>query len=138
VGLQPVRLAVGWWLRIEADLGTPLVLASTGAPELPPMGGRNLVLVLGETAALVLLVVLLGRGFRDAAPPPVPAASGRIARALWRAGGPLRRGPLARPAAAISGARRRGLDLGAVLVLEVAAGVLAARIVTVAASSGFL
>jgi len=139
VGVQPVRLAVGWWLRIEADLGTPLVLASTGAPGLPAMGGRNLVLVLGEAAALVAVVILLGRGFRDASAPHVPVATGRLAEAVRGAGARLTtRGPMARPAAAAAAAWRRGLDLGVVLALELAAGILAARVVAEAAASGFL
>lgn len=139
VGVQPVRLAVGWWLRIEADLGTPLVLDATGAPRLPAMGGRNLILIIGEAAALVAVVVLLGRGFRDASAPHVPAASARLGEPTRGAGlGPATRGSLARPAAAVAVARRRGLDLGLVLVLELAAGILAARVVAEAAASGFL
>ncbi|MGH2737833.1 MAG: hypothetical protein ACRDHH_03390, partial [Actinomycetota bacterium] len=139
VGVQPVRLAVGWWLRIEADLGTPLVLAATGAPELPAMGGRNLVLVLGEAAALVAAMILLGRGLRDASAPQVPAATGRLAEGVRGAGIRLTtRGPMARPAAAVAGAWRRGLDLGVVMALEFAAGILAARVVAEAAASGFL
>jgi hypothetical protein len=139
VGVQPVRLAVGWWLRVEADLGTPLVLAATGSPELPAIGGRNLVLVLGEAAALVAAVVLLGRGFRDASAPYVPTASGRLGEAFRGAAVRLTTGgPMARPAAAMASARRLGLDLGVVLALELAAGILAARVVAEAAASGFL
>jgi hypothetical protein len=138
VGLQPVRLAVGWWVRIEADLGTPLVLAATGAPELPAMGGRNLAIVLGEAALLVVAVSALGRGFRDASAPHVPAVSGRFGEALRGLGARFTRGPLTRPAAALGAARRKGLDLGVVLVLELAAGALAAWVVLEAAGSGFL
>ncbi|MGH2767020.1 MAG: hypothetical protein ACRDKA_14100 [Actinomycetota bacterium] len=135
VGLQPVRLAVGWWVRVEEELGTPMVLAATGAPDLPALGGLNLALVLAEVAAIVGLVILLGRGFRDAAAPFVPAASGRLADGVRRG---LGRGPMARPAALLAGARRRGLDLGLLLALELTTGVLAARAVIVAADSGFL
>jgi hypothetical protein len=45
---------------------------------------------------------------------------------------------MARPAAAMASARRLGLDLGVVLALELAAGILAARVVAEAAASGFL
>jgi hypothetical protein len=139
VGVQPVRLAVGWWLRIEADLGTPLVLLATGAPDLPAMGGRNLVLILGEAAALVAAVVMLGRGLRDASAPHVPAASGRLGETVRDAAVRLAtRGPVARPAAVVAAARRKGLDLGLVLALEIAAGMLAARLVAEAAATGFL
>jgi len=142
VGLQPVRLGVGWWLRVEAELAVPVVLPSTGAPDLPPLGGLNLALVVGEAAALVVLVALLGRGFRDARAPYVPATSGRLAEAvrpaLGRAGALVSRGPVARPASALARARTRGLDLGLVLALEIAALVLAGRVVAVAAGSGFL
>jgi hypothetical protein len=139
VGLQPVRLAVGWWLRIEAGLGTPIVLAATGSPELPAMGGRNLALVVGEAAALVAAVILLGRGFRDASAPHVPAASGRLGAAVRGAGALLAsRGLVARPAAAVAAAWRRGLDVGLLLALELAAGILVALVVAEAAASGFL
>lgn len=137
-GIQPVRLAVGWWARVEADLGTPLVLAATGAPDLPAVGGRNLAVVLGEAVLLVSAIVVLGRGFRDASAPHVPAVSGRLEQAVRAAGVRLAGSPLARPAAAVGAARRRGLDLGVVLLLELAAAVLAAWIVMDAAGSGFL
>lgn len=138
VGLQPVRLALGWWVRVEADLGTPLVLAAAGAPGLPAMGGRNLAVVLGEAALLVAAVVLLGRGFRDASAPHVPAVSGRLGEALRAAGPRLTRGPLSRPAAVLGTAWGKGLDLGVVVVLELAAAALVAWVVVEAAASGFL
>lgn len=139
VGLQPVRLAVGWWLRIEAELDTPLVLGATGSPELPAMGGRNLLLIIGEAAALVAAVILLGRGFRDDSAPHVPSASGRFGATLRGAAGRVAtRGPLARPAAAAAAAWRKGLDLGLVLALELATAILAARVVAEAAATGFL
>jgi hypothetical protein len=135
-GVQPVRLGVGWWLRIETELRAPVVLAASGAPDLPPLGGLNLLLVVGEAVALVAVLVLVGRGFRDARAPSL-AASSVLPEALLRAAARARR-PLARPGSLVAAARKRGLDLGIVLLLVGAVAVLAARIVLVAARSGFL
>jgi hypothetical protein len=128
VGLQPVRLAVGWWVRIEADLSTPVVLAATGAPELPVLGGRNLAVIVGEAALLVAAVLALGRGLRDESPPYVSTARASPRAPLERVGGRL-------PGAAVW---RNGLDLGVLVALELAAVVLVAVVVAEAAGSGFL
>jgi hypothetical protein len=72
VGSQPIRLGVGWWLRIEAALGLPTVLPSGGAPGLPPVDGRTLALALGPPIFLVLAIVGLGRGVRRTTPGFVP------------------------------------------------------------------
>jgi hypothetical protein len=134
VGLQPVRLALGWWVRIEADLGTPVVLAVTGAPQLPVLGGRNLALIVGEAALLVAAVIALGRGLRDESSPYVPTVPSGFRTALARAAARLPRRPLSRPVAAW----RKGLDLGVLVALELAALALAVVVVAEAASSGFL
>ena len=63
-GAQPVRLGIGWWLRIEEALRLPAVLPASGAPALPPVGGVDLVLALAPAALLVALVVAVGRGVR--------------------------------------------------------------------------
>lgn len=141
-GLQPVRLAVGWWVRIEADLGTPFVLAASGAPRLPVMGNRNLAVVIGEAMLLVGAVIALGRGLRDDSAPYVPVASARLGESIRGAvrgvGARVPLGPLVRPVAGLAGAWGKGLGLGVVLALELAAAVLAAVIVAEAAASGFL
>ncbi len=138
VGLQPVRLAVGWWLRIESELGTPVVLAASGAPELPVLGGRNLALIVGEAALLVAAVVALGRGLRDESSPYAPTAPRGLRAALDRAAARLPRGPLARPVAAGIATWRKGLDLGVLAALELAAVALVVVVVAEAAASGFL
>jgi hypothetical protein len=138
VGLQPVRLAVGWWLRIESELGTPVVLAASGAPELPVLGGRNLALIVGEAALLVAAVVALGRGLRDESSPYAPTAPRGLRAALDRAAARLPRGPLARPVGAGIATWRKGLDLGVLAALELAAVALVVVVVAEAAGSGFL
>ena len=138
VGLQPVRLAVGWWLRIESELGTPVVLAASGAPELPVLGGRNLALIVGEAALLAAAVVALGRGLRDESSPYVPTAPRGLRAAPGRAAARLPRGPLARPVAAGIATWRKGLDLGVLAALELAAVALVVVVVAEAAGSGFL
>lgn len=129
MGLQPVRLGIGWWLRIERDLGVAEVLAASGAPSLPPVGGLNLALVLTEALLLVGVVVALGRGFRQAGPPfvpipwPRPAVLSRLGSGLY----PVR-----------DRLTRAGVGLSTALLLEVAALGLAARLVLVTARAGFL
>jgi hypothetical protein len=131
MGLQPVRLGIGWWLRIERELGAPVVLGASGAPDLPPVGGLNLAVVVAEAALLVGLVVLLGRGFRD--------ARGAFVSLPVRGRPP---GPLARVAAAARPVRDRlqrvGAGVAAAALLEAGAVILAARLVFLAARSGFL
>jgi hypothetical protein len=131
IGLQPVRLGIGWWLRIERELRVPVVLEASGAPSLPPVGGLNLAVVLTQAVLLVGVVVLLGRGFRDARGPFVPL--------------PIRTGTppvLAKLAAATHPVRDRlkrfQVGVAAAAVLEAGAVVLAARLVLLAAGSGFL
>jgi hypothetical protein len=131
MGLQPVRLGIGWWLRIERELGAPVVLGASGAPDLPPVGGLNLAVVLAEAALVVGLVVLLGRGFRDARGAFVPLpVRGRIP------------GPMARVAAAgrpvLDRLQRVGAGVAAAALLEAGAVILAVRLVFLAARSGFL
>jgi hypothetical protein len=138
VGLQPVRLAVGWWVRIESVLGTPVVLAATGAPELPVLGGRNLAVIVGEAALLVAAVIALGRGFRDEAPPYAPGTPVRLQAALEGAWARLPLGRQSGWVATGAAAWRKGLDLGVLAALELAAVVLVAVVVAEAAASGFL
>ena len=86
-GAQPLRLGVGWLLRVERELGLPEVLPSAGAPALPPMGGVDLVWAALPAVVIAAAVVVLGRGVRDPAtehdplvtlpPPVVPPWAGR-------------------------------------------------------------
>jgi hypothetical protein len=130
MGVLPVRLGIGWWLRIERDLGTRNVLPASGAPTLPPIGGRNLLLLLGGAVLAVGAVVALAGGFRDRLVPAdvgvPPTARGPVRRAVARLGPPTER------------LRRAGVGVAAAAVLEAAALILAVRLVFLAARSGFL
>lgn len=64
MGAQPLRLGIGWWIRVEEAMTLPTVLPSAGGPTLPAVGGQNLVLALAPGLLLVLLVVGAGRGVR--------------------------------------------------------------------------
>jgi hypothetical protein len=129
MGLQPVRLGIGWWLRIERDLAVPEVLAASGAPDLPPSGGLNLAVVLAEAVLLVGAVVLLGRGIRDVRAPfvaigwPRPAPFVRIARTFRSVEDRL---------------GRRHVGLLAAAVVEAVAIGLVVRLVVVTSRAGFL
>jgi hypothetical protein len=129
MGLQPVRLGIGWWLRIERELAVPEVLAASGAPDLPPVGGLNLAVVLAEAVLLIGAVVLLGRGFRDVRTSfvaigwPRPAPFVRVARTV-------------RSVEERLGKRRVGLIAAA--VVEAAAIGVAVRLVVVTSQVGFL
>jgi multicomponent Na+:H+ antiporter subunit D len=130
-GLLPVRLGIGWWLRIERDLGAPLVLTASGPPELPAVGGLNLALILAEGAILAGAVLVLARGFRRApAPAAVTTPAVRRPARFGRWGGAVR------PAA--ERLTRVGAGLAAAVLLEAAALVLAGRLVLLAARGGFL
>jgi hypothetical protein len=63
-GAQPVRLGIGWWLRVEDALDLPTVVPAAGGPTLPPVGGLNLALAIAPAVILVGLVVGAGRGLR--------------------------------------------------------------------------
>jgi Proton-conducting membrane transporter len=132
MGLQPVRLGIGWWLRIERQLAVPEVLAASGAPDLPPVGGLNLAVVLAEAVLLVGAVVVLGRGFRDVRTPfvaisrPRPGPFVRVDRTVRSVKDRLGR----------LGTRRVG-PIAAAVVEAVAIG-LAVRLVVVTSQAGFL
>ena len=66
VGSVPVRVGGGWWARVEDALNAPLVLSFAGATSLPPVAGEVLLSAFAAAAIPIALVVLLGRGFRDA------------------------------------------------------------------------
>jgi hypothetical protein len=66
IGSLPVRVGGGWWLRVEDGLNAPRLLSFVGAPSLPPVGGKVLLASAVAAAIPIALVILLGRGFRDA------------------------------------------------------------------------
>ena len=138
IGTQPVRLGIGWWLRVEGELAAATLLPSAGTPSLPPLGGSHLLLAAAPALGLVALLVALGRGVRAAEPsfapliprPPRRGAAGRPAAVPGRSVDAVRRLSAAATEAAAG--------FGVALVLEVAALVLAARLVLLGAQTGFL
>jgi hypothetical protein len=66
MGSFPVRVGGGWWIRVEEGLGAPRLLSFAGAPGLPPMDGKVLLAAATAVVVPIALVILLGRGFRDA------------------------------------------------------------------------
>ena len=141
-GTQPIRVAIGWWVRVETALGLPEVLPSAGAPGLPAVGGSRLMLALAPSLLLVVLVVALGRGVRDPGTGFVslrptegaPTHLGGRARALG-----VTLSSAARPAVELlDRLRSTGVGFGVAALLEVAALLLAGRIVVLAARAGYL
>lgn len=125
IGTQPVRLGIGWWLRVEAELGTPRVLPTVGAPDLPAIGGMNLLLGLAPAVILVAAVIVLARGFREAHGPFVPVVAKPIVLPV--------------PVMPVVGRMRKaGVGVVVTAVLGVASIGLAARLVILAGQGGFL
>ena len=141
VGTQPIRIAIGWWVRVETELGLPEVLPTAGPPGLPAIGGMNLLLMLAPGLLLVAAVIGVGRGVRDVAPAFVPSASElkqpelvrRVNKTLTPVSKSLR--PLKEYAAR---ARALGAGFGIAAALELAAFLMVGRIVLLAARAGFL
>jgi len=139
VGAQPVRVGIGWWIRVETALGLPEVLPTAGAPGFPIIGGVRMALLLAPALVLVAAVVALGRGVRGMRWDPAAASRGEaiLARRLGRLLEPfaavLR--PLTRQ---VDRARSLGAGYGLAAVLEVGAVLLAGRIVLLSARAGFL
>lgn len=156
MGSQPVRLGVGWWLRIERALQVPSLLPSSGAPAFPSVEGVHLALVLAPAVGLALLVGMLGRGVRavpaDPSPPPAlrPPAGRRLSlpRAVAKRLAPL--GPLAitsgrlakttgrRAGAVRARAQRMALGLAVATLLETGAIALSVFLVFEGVRLGFL
>ncbi len=140
LGTQPIRVAIGWWVRVETALGLPEVLPTAGAPGLPAIGGMRLALALAPALVLAVIVVGLGRGVRDTGVefgtilPAEPSALSKRVRALLA------------PAASASKpvtelldrARAMGVGFGIAGVLEAGALLLVGRVVLLAARGGFL
>jgi hypothetical protein len=159
VGTQPVRLGVGWWLRVEESLRLPTVLPSAGGPALPPVGGMNLLMAVAPGVILVLAAIAVGRGIRPStpsSPPPQPRQPAPPARAdlaapdaaptvpdrpRWSVRHPLAglRQSVAKPlgSAAVL-LRRPTVGLAVALGLEAVAVGLAVRLLVLAARAGFL
>jgi hypothetical protein len=125
VGTQPVRLGIGWWLRVEAEVGAPRLLAAAGGPQIPAIGGANLLLALASAAVLVAAVVVMSGGFRDVPARFVPLTAKRPP-------------PPVRIASAVERLRRSHVGEAFAAVLGLTALVLAARLVILAGRGGFL
>jgi hypothetical protein len=146
MGSQPVRLGVGWWLRIERALEVPGLLPSAGAPTVPAVRGIDLALALAPAAGLALLVALLGRGVRGAYGETAPLRLPRRPAVELGAAGeatvlPTHR--LVRSVFVFSGrararARRLALGLAAAALLEAAAIALSVFLVLEGLRLGFL
>ena len=144
LGTQPIRLGLGWWVRVETALRLPEVLPAAGAPGLPAIGGQRLVLALAPALVLVAVVLGLGRGVRDLpvefAPSVAPAdrkAKGAAMERLRTLVAPLV--SASRPATElVTRARVLGVGFGIAAVLELGALLLAGRIVLLSARAGFL
>lgn len=142
LGTQPIRLGIGWWVRVETALGLPEVLPTAGAPGLPAIGGLRLLLALVPAVVLVAAVVALGRGVRDTTVeyvPPTAAPSRRstLTERARRLVAPLV--SVARPLTRLTErARELRVGLGIAAVLELAAVLLVGRIVLLSARAGFL
>lgn len=78
IGSLPVRVGAGWWVRVERGLDAPRVLSFIGAPDLPPVDGGILLAAAVSAAVPIALLVLLGRGVRDAAGDFAPLVPWRI------------------------------------------------------------
>ena len=143
LGTQPIRVGIGWWIRVETALGVPEVLPSAGAPGLPAIGGLRLLLLLAPAALLVGAVVALGRGFRSGdwaftvgtrfGTYRRPAPIERLRRTFAPVAATFR--PLKEQAAR---ARALGVGYGVAAVLELGALLLVGRIVLLSARAGFL
>jgi hypothetical protein len=131
VGSLPVRVGGGWWLRVEDGLNAPRLLSFVGAPSLPPVAGKVLLAAAVASAIPVGLVILLGRGFRD--------AGGTFAGPIRRrnpgaSGGGVRH--LARKLRALS--ERLYVGMAAALLIELAAVWSIVQLVIRAGRRGFL
>jgi hypothetical protein len=78
MGSLPVRVGAGWWVRVERGLDAPRVLSFIGAPDLPPVESGILLAAGISVAVPIALVILLGRGVRDAAGDFAPLVPWRV------------------------------------------------------------
>jgi hypothetical protein len=131
LGSLPVRVGGGWWVRVEDGLNAPRLLSFSGAPSLPPVAGDVLLAAAAAAAIPIVLIVLLGKGFRDAA--------GRFAGVVPRRDPGSRRDGLVTLARKLR-ARGERLRIGtaAALLIEVAAVWSIVQLVIRAGQRGFL
>lgn len=131
LGSLPVRVGGGWWVRVEDGLNAPRLLSFSGAPGLPPVAGDVLLAAAAAAAIPIVLIVLLGKGFRDAA--------GRFAGVVPRRDPGSRRDGLVTLARKLR-ARGERLRIGtaAALLIEVAAVWSIVQLVIRAGQRGFL
>jgi len=136
LGVQPVRLGIGWLLRVEGELGIPPLLPSAGGPVLPPIAGWDLLWTAAPALGIVLAAVVLAGGVRDRR--PSFEAMLALRRPGWlRLPGPVR--PITRPVgAAVARARRLGVGYALAFLLEAGAVAVAAWVVLAGLRLGLL
>jgi hypothetical protein len=136
MGSQPVRLSIGWLVRVEAELGLAQILPASGAPHLPTIGGAGLLGAAAPAVGLLGAVLLLGRGVRSepASFSPLYGAgvgkTGVIAR--------VTRGSAARLARLRRSLEEAGVGFGALLLLEAVALGIVLRLLVLSNRTGFL
>lgn len=131
IGSFPVRVGAGWWVRVEEALNAPELLSFAGAPSLPPIPGGVLISAVTAAAIPIVLVTLLGKGFRD--------AGGRF---VGLAPGGGLRSPQRRPARVARKLRaaeeRLYVGMAAAILIEAAAAWSIVQLVIGAGRKGFL
>lgn len=65
LGMQPLRLGLGWLVRVETELGLAPLLGSAGAPEVPAFGGSDLALAAIPAVLVVAAIAGLARGVEE-------------------------------------------------------------------------
>jgi hypothetical protein len=131
IGSFPVHVGGGWLVRVEEGLNAPRLLSFAGAPSLPPVAGEILLVAAAAAAIPVALVVLLGRGFRDAA----GSFAGLVAR---REPGPPADRLATLPRELRGRATRLYVGMAVALSIELAAGWSIVQLVVKAGRRGFL
>jgi hypothetical protein len=131
IGSLPVRVGGGWLVRVEEGLNAPRLLSFAGAPSLPPIAGDILLMAAAAAAIPVALVVLLGRGVRDAA----GSFAGLVPRGK---AGARARGPAPWVRKLRAGGERLNIGMAAAMLIEGAAVWSIAQLVISAGRRGFL
>jgi hypothetical protein len=142
LGTQPIRVGLGWWIRVETALGLPEVLPTAGAPGFPVIGGVRLALAFAPAFVLVAIVAALGRGVRSPDVPIEPATADRGSGSHVTARLRAILAPVLSAAKPLTDLVERGrvagVGFGIAAVLELAALLLAGRMVVLAARAGYL
>lgn len=130
LGSLPVRVGAGWWVRVERGLDAPRVLSFIGAPDLPPVDGGILLAAAVSVAVPIALLILLGRGVRDAAGDFAP---------LVRWGIPGRAAPAVALGRELRGrVERLHIGMAAAFLIEAVAAWSIVRLLIQAGRRGFL